>query len=222
MIQNKTVIALLVAIASHLSVFFVLPEFFPRESLPDIPAEQIMTIDFTVAQEEPPSASAEEVPPPEAQPPEPEPEPEPQKPVEPAPVVEPPKPKPRPKPKPPAPRPRQSSGPSNAAAAGTPSPGVAPPTSGSRANAVVLRRIRPAYPALSLRRGEEGRVVLRVMVKTDGSAGDVGVRDSSGFPRLDAAAVAAVRRWKFEPHRINGAPVDHEYSIVVKFSLLDN
>jgi protein TonB len=59
----------------------------------------------------------------------------------------------------------------------------------------------PAYPPLSRRLKEQGRVLLRVLVSTAGSAQDVEVRSSSGSERLDRAAIEAVRRWRFSPAR---------------------
>lgn len=58
---------------------------------------------------------------------------------------------------------------------------------------------RPRYPRQALRRGWEGTVVLWVDVQPDGTAGDVGIVTSSGHDCLDAAALDAVRRWRFRP-----------------------
>ncbi|MEE8563635.1 MAG: TonB family protein, partial [Alphaproteobacteria bacterium] len=55
---------------------------------------------------------------------------------------------------------------------------------------------RPRYPWISRRRGEQGRVVLEVAVAADGRAKEVRVKRSSGFARLDRAALAAVRAWR--------------------------
>ena len=52
--------------------------------------------------------------------------------------------------------------------------------------------------------GEQGKVMLRVMVGTDGLPQQIEIQTSSGFDRLDQAAVAAVRRWKFVPGQRNG------------------
>jgi protein TonB len=59
----------------------------------------------------------------------------------------------------------------------------------------------PAYPPLSRRLKEQGRVLLRVLVSTAGNAQDVELRTSSGSERLDRAAIEAVRRWRFSPAR---------------------
>lgn len=58
-------------------------------------------------------------------------------------------------------------------------------------------RVEPVYPATSRRLGEEGTVRLRVLVDERGRAKDVDVMNSSGFDRLDQAAIDAVQRWRF-------------------------
>jgi protein TonB len=64
-----------------------------------------------------------------------------------------------------------------------------------------LKNPPPAYPNLSRRMKEQGRVILRVLVSASGEPQDVEVRSSSGFERLDRAAMDAVRRWRFAPAR---------------------
>jgi periplasmic protein TonB len=58
-------------------------------------------------------------------------------------------------------------------------------------------RIEPTYPSASRRAGEEGTVRLKVLVDEKGRPRDVAVANSSGFPRLDQAAMEAVRKWRF-------------------------
>lgn len=72
-------------------------------------------------------------------------------------------------------------------------PAVLPP----RFDADYLLNPAPAYPALSRRLGEEGRVVLRVFVEATGRPSQIEVKTGSGSPRLDQAAQDAVWRWKF-------------------------
>lgn len=168
-----------------------------------------------------------------------EPEPEPVK-IEPKPIVppqktiHPPKPKKTPAPVKPSsssvPKKTPSSlptGPRTPSSATGVKPATIPlgqtaPKRSSGGDAIVLRRVKPSYPSLSRRKGEQGSVTLEVLVKADGSAGTVTVKTSSGFSRLDKAAVNAVRRWRFEPHKINGLATDHQYDIVVNFSLAEN
>lgn len=74
---------------------------------------------------------------------------------------------------------------------------VAPP----RFDAAYLQNPEPSYPTLSKRFGEEGRVILRVLVTPEGLADQVEIRQSSGHARLDQAALGTVKRWRFTPAR---------------------
>lgn len=65
----------------------------------------------------------------------------------------------------------------------------------------------PKYPVESRRRKEQGTVFLSVLVGVDGSVQDVSVSRSSGFTRLDKAALDAVRRWRWSPLVRGGAAV---------------
>ncbi len=68
-------------------------------------------------------------------------------------------------------------------------------------------RSAPAYPPLSRRLGEEGKVLLRVELDEQGNVGSARVATASGFPRLDEAALAAVKTWRCNPARRDGQPV---------------
>ena len=65
----------------------------------------------------------------------------------------------------------------------------------------------PAYPAISRRMGEEGKLVLRVELDERGRIDDAKVINSSGYERLDAAALTAVKGWQCNPSLRNGQPV---------------
>jgi protein TonB len=77
----------------------------------------------------------------------------------------------------------------------------------------------PIYPVLSRRLGEQGRVVLRVLVDPAGRAQEIQVRGSSGHARLDDAALQAVRRWKFLPARRGAEAVAAWVLIPISFRL---
>ncbi|MER1940605.1 energy transducer TonB [Castellaniella sp. FW104-16D08] len=66
------------------------------------------------------------------------------------------------------------------------------------------KRPRPVYPRVSQRRGEQGRVVLRVLISPQGHVAKVHVQRSSGHPRLDDAAVKAMASARFRPYTENG------------------
>ena len=186
------------------------------------------------------------VPPPKPEPPPPEPpKPKPPKPepVKPQPRPEPPRseqPKPeptkpeiRPEPRPepakiePPPAPAAAPQPAPVAPPAPPAPPPPPPTpSVAKASArtevsisasYAVANRKPEYPKMSLRFGEQGTVVLMVMVKSDGSAGDVEVKSTSGFTRLDRAAADAVKTWRFNPATVDGKAVDKSYEVPITF-----
>lgn len=81
---------------------------------------------------------------------------------------------------------------------------------------------KPDYPPVSRRLGQEGVVTLMLYVKENGRVGDAKVEKSSGFPKLDEAAVAhALRNWRFKPGTENGKPLAMWHSFRVKFTLDD-
>jgi protein TonB len=65
----------------------------------------------------------------------------------------------------------------------------------------------PAYPAISRRMGEEGKLVLRVELDENGHINNAKVINSSGYERLDTAALTAVKDWQCNPSVRNGQPV---------------
>jgi protein TonB len=67
----------------------------------------------------------------------------------------------------------------------------------------------------------QGVVVLRVMIATDGRAAQVVVARSSGSTRLDQAAIAAIRQWRFIPAQQGGQPVSQWYDWRWEFRLKD-
>lgn len=92
---------------------------------------------------------------------------------------------------------------------------VVPP----RFDAAYLNNPRPEYPRLARRMGEQGKVMLRVYVTATGSAQRVEIQTSSGSPRLDQAARAAVERWKFVPARHGDEPIAAWVLVPITFVL---
>lgn len=116
-------------------------------------------------------------------------------------------------PAPPAPEPRPLEAAPSSGPPGPPS--IVPP----RFNADYLQNPAPPYPALARRLGEEGRVVLRVLVSPAGHPEQVEVKSSSGSPRLDESALTTVRTWKFVPARQGDHPVAAWVLVPISFSL---
>lgn len=124
-------------------------------------------------------------------------------------------------PAPPAPIP---AGPAVAPPASLPAPALAaaeapPPVVPPSYNADYLHNPAPVYPSRARRLGEQGKVVLRVLVNSGGTADRVELRTSSGSELLDAAAREAVRRWRFVPARQGDQPVAAWVLIPITFAL---
>jgi protein TonB len=94
----------------------------------------------------------------------------------------------------------------------------APPVA-ETANMTVSRRVDPVYPPSSRRNGEEGTGMFRVLVDAKGRPSQVEVVKSSGFPRLDEAAMQAIRKWAFKPAVQGGQAVQSWTRVQVAFKL---
>ncbi|MGQ9981663.1 energy transducer TonB, partial [Pseudomonas aeruginosa] len=115
---------------------------------------------------------------------------------------------------PPAPPPAPAAPPAPPAPAAAPAP-LTPPS----ANAGYLHNPAPEYPALAMRRGWEGTVLLRVHVLASGSPSEIQVQKSSGREALDQAAVKAVKRWSFVPAKRGDKAEDGWVSVPIDFKL---
>lgn len=88
-----------------------------------------------------------------------------------------------------------------------------------RYQAAYLNNPQPPYPAMSRKQGEEGTVRLHVMVDASGHAELVKIKASSGHERLDMAARAAVREWRFVPARQRGHNIAGWVEVPIQFKL---
>lgn len=158
---------------------------------------------------------------------------------EPEPAPPPPQPKPQPEPKPtpkPTPKPEPAreeapeppvtqtapsvpTPPAPAVQQAAPAPEAPAPVTPPRTDAAHLNNPAPQYPALSRRLGEQGRVMLDVYILPDGSVGEIKLNKSSGFPRLDNAALQAVKAWKYVPAKRGNKPIAFWYVQPVSFVL---
>ena len=91
-----------------------------------------------------------------------------------------------------------------------PGSGIEPPR--------LVREVKAEYTEEGRRRGITGDVVLEIVVRRDGTVGEVTLLRGLGAG-LEQRAVAAVRQWRFEPARRRGAPVDVIVQVAVEFTL---
>ena len=86
-------------------------------------------------------------------------------------------------------------------------------------DAQYLQNPKPAYPAISKRLGEQGKVVVRVLIGPDGTAQKAEIRQSSGYERLDQAALNTVLAWRYVPGKRGGVPEAMWFNVPINFVL---
>src|SRR5271167_3954388 len=82
---------------------------------------------------------------------------------------------------------------------------------------LLIRQVKPVYPALARSARIQGTVVLQAVISKDGSIENLHL--VSGHPMLAPAAIDAVKQWKYKPYFLNGEPVEVETTINVNFTL---
>ncbi|MGE5522248.1 MAG: TonB family protein [Rhodospirillaceae bacterium] len=120
----------------------------------------------------------------------------------------------------PQPTPNSASAPATQPTASAQVPAAPAPTVTQPSfNADYLQNPAPRYPPLARRMGQQGKVVLRVLVNAGGSASQVEVRTSSGSDVLDEAALEAVKRWRFVPAKRGDQPISAWVLVPITFTL---
>lgn len=106
-------------------------------------------------------------------------------------------------------------------ATGAPEPSMPAPAALPKQVSAVeyLQAPQADYPPLARRMGEEGKVVLRVLVNEQGRAENVEIQKSSGFNRLDDAARQALLRARFKPYVEDGKALMMLATATISFSL---
>ena len=82
----------------------------------------------------------------------------------------------------------------------------------------LLREVKPDYTEDARRRNLEGEVVIEIVVRRDGTVGNMRLLSGLGAG-LDQRAMEAVRQWRFAPARRHGTPVDVLVEVAVEFRL---
>jgi protein TonB len=99
------------------------------------------------------------------------------------------------------------------AAPAHPAPQIELPSS----DADYLHNPKPVYPLQSRRMGEKGRVIVRVLIGADGLAQQAEIRKSSGYERLDEAALNTVKSWRYVPGKRAGVVQAMWYSVPINY-----
>jgi protein TonB len=76
--------------------------------------------------------------------------------------------------------------------------------------------VAPVYPAIAQAARVQGVVILQATIGADGRVVDAAVLRS--VPLLDAAAIDAVRQWRYTPTALNGQPVAVVMTVTVNFT----
>lgn len=84
---------------------------------------------------------------------------------------------------------------------------------------IYKKNIPPQYPLLARKRGYQGKVLLKVLVKKDGKAGSIRLSRSSGYEILDRAAIKGVKDWLFHPAKRGDELVEMWVEIPIRFQL---
>jgi protein TonB len=82
-----------------------------------------------------------------------------------------------------------------------------------------LNNPKPSYPPMSKRLGEQGKVMVRVHIGTDGNPDRAEIKRSSGFERLDKSALEYIMKCRFVAGKVNGVPQPMWYEAPVNFVL---
>jgi protein TonB len=86
-------------------------------------------------------------------------------------------------------------------------------------DASYLQNPAPVYPTISKRLGEQGKVIVRVLIGKDGTPQRAELKRSSGFDRLDRAALDYVMKCRYVPGKVGGEPQAMWYEAPVNFVL---
>jgi protein TonB len=106
-----------------------------------------------------------------------------------------------------------------AAESRTPSPPAETPATPPLFNAAYLRNPAPVYPTIARRSGDQGTVMLKVLVSPEGAPLRVELDQSSGSKPLDGAALDAVKGWRFVPARRGAQNIEGWVRVPVVFKL---
>ena len=100
-----------------------------------------------------------------------------------------------------------------------PAPPATPVVQLPSSNAAYLNNKMPPYPATSKRMGEVGTSIVSAYIDEEGRVQEIQLKKSSGYERLDQAALGAIRQWRFKPGTSNGTPRPMWVNVPMKWEL---
>jgi periplasmic protein TonB len=86
-------------------------------------------------------------------------------------------------------------------------------------DAEYLSNPKPVFPPMSKRLGEQGNVKVRIFIGADGLPKKAELQQTSGYERLDQAALAAVMQWRFVPGKRGGVAEDMWMGTIIAYVL---
>ena len=104
-------------------------------------------------------------------------------------------------------------------AAAPAAPAAPPAVQLPSSSADYLQNPKPPYPPISRRMNEQGKTTVRVMIGVDGLPQRAEIANSSGFDRLDQAAMATVMRWRFVPGKRGGVAEAMWFNVPINWVL---
>jgi protein TonB len=119
----------------------------------------------------------------------------------------------------PQPAPAPMAAPIAAAPVAPAAPPAAPSVQLPSSDADYLQNPRPPYPSISRRMNEQGKTTVRVLIGADGQPQRAEIAKSSGFGRLDDAALATVMRWRFVPGKRGGVAEAMWFNVPINWVL---
>jgi TonB family protein len=82
-----------------------------------------------------------------------------------------------------------------------------------------IEKVAPSYPESERQTGDEGWVIVNLMIDPKGKPYEATVADSTGNRVFEKAALAAVDKWRFEPASKGGTPIDAGANVKLEFRL---
>jgi protein TonB len=82
----------------------------------------------------------------------------------------------------------------------------------------LIRSVTPDYPSAAKHDGIEGSVDLELTISSRGVVESVSVVHASPPDMFEKAAVAAVRKWKYDPRFVDGLPSEAHVKVHLEFA----